>query len=172
MSTVYKQRLVREVSRLIDEFPDDVVPDGDVVEDARAMVAALPRRSEYDELVGPFYDTAGARAVLGVSRQAITQRAERGTLLRVLTRDGRALYPVFQVDAGRVRPEVVTLLGALKALDDVDGWVRAAWFATPAESLGGKAPRAVCTDPDMWAELGTAAVEHAREASQRWSAAP
>src|SRR5262245_44904763 len=107
------------MNRLLAELPDDFETPVDAEEAARRMFAALPRSSRYDELVGPFYDTAGACAVLGgIRRQAVAQRADRGTILRVVTGDRRNLYPVFQFDAGIVKPEVRQLLRELARVDD------------------------------------------------------
>ncbi|MGW8566968.1 hypothetical protein [Isoptericola sp. NPDC055881] len=173
MSTQFKQELTEEVARQIAQLPDDVEPrTDDVVEIARAMVGALPRRTTYDALVGPFYDIAGVRRLFGdVTRQAVDQRRRRNGLLRVITRDHHSLFPVFQFDRGRVRPEVLDLLGPLGAIDDQDGWIRATWFATPAAALDGQTPRQVVTDPAAWERYGSAAVDLAVETADRWSAA-
>jgi hypothetical protein len=135
------------------------------------MMAAMPGWSPYDDLIGPFYNTTGLRALLGISRQAIDQRVRRGTLLRVMTRDREALYPVFQFDGDEMRQPVQQLLGQLTALDD-DGWVRATWFATPAEVLDRHTPRDVCTDPGLWDTYGVLATQLADETAQRWAGVP
>ena len=54
---------------------------GDPEQIADAMVAALPLGHVFDEISGPFYDTAGLSRWLGISRQALHQKVARHAIL-------------------------------------------------------------------------------------------
>ena len=73
---------------------------GEPDEVAERMLSVVPQQHPWDTQIGPFYDTPAVVQLLGITRQAVADRAQRGTLLRVTTRQGRHLYPVFQF-AGR-----------------------------------------------------------------------
>lgn len=64
-----------------------------VVEDiesiVRSMAAALPTIGVYDQLVGPFYDTAGLTRWRGVSRQAVNKARVTSGRRRIFRRQGR-----------------------------------------------------------------------------------
>ena len=110
---------------------------GDVDELADRMVAALPTVHPLDEPLGPFYDTAGLVAWLGISRQALFDRVRRGTVLACRTADGHLVYPSLQFGRnGAVRPGVVEAVGAFTRRG-VDGWAVGAWLTTPTEVFEG-----------------------------------
>lgn len=84
--------------------------------------------------VGPVYTTDTLRHWLGVTRQAVAARAERGTILRLTTDEGDMVYPAFQFDPAK-RPlpglsQVLKVLGGGVA----DPWTWAAWLNTPDET--------------------------------------
>lgn len=94
------------------------------------------------DTVGPSWSSAKLRAELGeVSRQALHQRVQRGTLLALPTSDGATVYPVFQFvrrgEAIGVRPG---LRAMLKVLRDQDPWAVAVALRASAPELGGAAP--------------------------------
>ena len=94
------------------------------------------------EAVGSAWSSAKLRAELGnVTRQALNQRVQRGTLLGLPTSDGATVYPIFQFvrRGGKVdvRPG---LRGMLKALHGQDPWTVAVALRTPAPELDGATP--------------------------------
>ncbi len=111
---------------------------GDLDDLAERMVAALPAQHPYDEPLGPFYDTTGLVSWLGVSRQAVSDRVRRGTLLACRTQDGHLVYPAWQFARdGAVRPGVVDAVGEF-ARHGADGWSTALWLTTPSDVVGGQ----------------------------------
>lgn len=102
---------------------------------ARAVQASAPLPTPWDQLVGPFTDSEGVRARLGITRQAVAAKAGRRRLLRVITADGLHLYPVWQFDRTGVRPGLVDIL-ALFPEERVDGWTLAGWLRTQDPDLG------------------------------------
>lgn len=115
------------------------------------------------DLVGPFYDTSGVRAMLATSRQSINQRTQRGTLLGVQTSDGAWLYPTFQFAGKTLRPELVSVLRLLR---DQPRWSVAVWLRGPTEDLDGQSP-------EQWLDTqqDPAIVERlARQTAHRWAA--
>lgn len=112
---------------------------GDADAVAARMVASLPEPTPWNDRIGPFLRTSRVAARFGVSRQAIDERRRRGTLLACRTRDGVWVYPAWQFDDGRVRPEVAALLRLLRD-PGVDGWTLAAWSVTAMGPLGDATP--------------------------------
>jgi len=110
---------------------------GDVEELADRMMAALPTVHLFDRPLGPFYDTAGLVAWLGISRQALFDRVRRGTVLACRTSDGHLVYPSLQFGrTGLVRPGVQEAVGAFTRRG-VDGWSTGAWLTTASEVFDG-----------------------------------
>ncbi|SDO94125.1 hypothetical protein SAMN04489867_0989 [Pedococcus dokdonensis] len=110
---------------------------GDVDALADRMVAALPTVHPLDQPLGPFYDTTGLVAWLGISRQALFDRVRRGTVLACRTADGHLVYPSLQFGRnGVVRPGVQDAVGAF-VRRGVDGWSIGAWLTTPSTVFDG-----------------------------------
>lgn len=110
---------------------------GDVDDLADRMLAALPTVHPLDQPLGPFYDTAGLVAWLGISRQALFDRVQRGTVLACRTADGHLVYPSLQFGRhGAVRPGIQDAVGAF-VRRGVDGWSIGAWLTTPSEVFDG-----------------------------------
>lgn len=94
----------------------------------RMMAAPVPRPSPWNDSIGPFYDSTGARHLLGVTRQALAQQRSRRTILAVETPDRHQLYPTFQFDERRrILPGLADVLAAVPA-DAIDGWTLASWL--------------------------------------------
>ena len=117
------------------------LPDRDEL--AAVLTSAVPDaipHSEYDRLLGPFYSSRGVMRLLNIpTRQALSDRRSRGTVLAASTSDDVWVYPAFQFDtrARGVRRELVPLLSALKP---APRWGAALWLVTPHPELGGVAP--------------------------------
>jgi hypothetical protein len=104
---------------------------------ADRMLAALPRVHPLDEPLGPFYDTGGLVAWLGISRQALFDRVRRGTVLACRTLDGHLVYPSLQFGRnGQVRPGVQEAVGAFTRRG-IDGWTVGTWLTTPSAVFEG-----------------------------------
>ena len=113
---------------------------------AARMFAAVPVieiSNRLAELIGDCYDSAGVQVVLGgslkdaISKQAVSTRRRRHTILAMQTADGRWVYPTFQFRERRVRDDITALLAVF---GDSPRWSVAAWFQTQAVDLGGKTP--------------------------------
>lgn len=114
----------------------------------RQAATSLVAGHRWDEDVGPFYDTDGARAALGgVTKQAVSDRLQRGALLGLsLAADGsgrgRLVYPVWQFDVVEHLHEVLPAAGY-----DPDrpatGWTIAVWLTTADPRLDGQTPLAL-----------------------------
>lgn len=140
---------------------------GDVDDLADRMLAALPTVHPLDQPLGPFYDTAGLVAWLGISRQALFDRVRRGTVLACRTADGHLVYPSLQFGRnGAVRPGVQDAVGAF-ARRGVDGWSIGAWLTTPSEVFDGHSAVDYLvvhrSSPTAVARVATAAVADATQ---------
>jgi len=142
---------------------------GDPEKLADWVVAAAPLEpSPLEELVGPFYDTAGLRAWLGVSRQAVLERVKTHTLLGMQTGDRTWVYPAWQfrkTGNGETIPHLAEVLRILaKAIDDP--WTWALWLQAPDEDLDGMTSA-------QWLESGrdpAPVLAEARADAARWAA--
>ncbi|WP_137725803.1 hypothetical protein [Prescottella subtropica] len=113
--------------------PADVF--GDVEAIADAMTSALPASGVYDQLVGPFYDTAGLTRWWGVSRQAVHKAVTAGTVIACRLADGQWVYPIWQFTSdGTVAPHLITVWKTLRAA--ADPWTCAVWLRSPHPGLG------------------------------------
>lgn len=145
--SVLERQILRSVSvkvraRLRKAAEDQVGPEafGDPEAIADAMVAALPLGHPFDEAAGPFYDTAGLARWLGISRQAVHQRAARRAILGCPLADDTAVYPTWQfLDNGIPLPGLVDVLAALAEGSD-DPWMAALWLRSPNDALDSVTP--------------------------------
>lgn len=104
---------------------------------AEHMVASIPTRNAYDDLVGPFYDTSGLRKWLGLSRQALASRVDAGSLLACPTQDGQLVYPAWQFRSdGTTVPHLPTIIKILRPAI-ASPWTIATWLRAPSEATGG-----------------------------------
>ncbi|BBZ09330.1 hypothetical protein MDOR_34990 [Mycolicibacterium doricum] len=112
---------------------------GDPDDLAEAMVAALPHSHVFDEIAGPFYDTAGLTRWLGITRQALHQRAAKNAILACPLADGSTVYPAWQfLPDGATLPSLAEVLGILG--DGDDPWMVALWLRAPSALLDGERP--------------------------------
>lgn len=137
----------------------------DVESIAASMAAALPTTHVYDQLVGPFYDTAGLTSWRGISRQAVNKSVAVGSVIACRLDDGQWVYPTWQfTDAGTVHPRLITLWKALRSA--ADPWTCAVWLRSPQAELGDRSAA-------DWVTSGhpvEVALELARADAARWSA--
>jgi len=99
---------------------------------ADVMIAALPSvGAAWSSTVGPVYTSKGLQNWLGISRQAISQKAQEGHYLRLRTADGVFVFPSFQFnESGQRLPHLKDVLSELAKGTD-DAWMWAAWLNTP-----------------------------------------
>ena len=87
-------------------------------------------------------------ASVDATRYAV-HKAEQTHRLLVVTVDGRAVVPGFQLtDAGEIRADIPPLLEPLLAAR-MDPWRAWAWLTQPAALTLGRAPEEAVTDPEM-----------------------
>jgi len=108
---------------------------------AESMAAALPSSHPFDDIVGPFHDTAGLRKWLGLTRQGINHRVQTHQLLACPLDDGTNAYPTWQFASnGTVIPGVPEVLSMLSTGTN-DNWQKALWFSAPSDELSNRSPR-------------------------------
>lgn len=115
--------------------------DGDVLPDPEEFVEhgihARRPSSPLPDLIGPVYTSGGVQSVLGISRQQLADRRQRGTIIAARTSDGRWVHPIYQFDESGIRADVREVLDVLRAESAPDPWTLALWFVTAREALGG-----------------------------------
>lgn len=147
-----------------------VEADADAIADTVAeLLAALPEfDGPWGPAIGPVYRTEQVRALLGgVSRQALSDRVKRSTLLALKTRDVVTVYPAWQFSEGQVLsglPQVLKLFAADEHGEIVDAWSLASWLRASLDELGGDS-----VSGRLRAGEQEAAVAAARSAAARWS---
>lgn len=126
----------------------------------RAAVTATAG-ARWNELIGPFTDAAGAGASLGhVSRQAVSQRVNAGTLLGLRLaghRPATYVFPLWQFEPVVLDnlPQILKL-AAYDPRDAVTGWTIASWLTTVDVRLGPDTrplDRLAADDPGQVCEL-------------------
>lgn len=136
MSTVeaYRKKLKQGVSRTLDDLIDSgAVTDfseASLKANAHAITEAVQSVNRVNDRIGPFYSSRRVESLLGVSRQAVSERARNHRLLRVTTSDGVKVFPSFQFNAGGVRSNLVPLIEVLLG-SDADPWTVAYWLTAP-----------------------------------------
>ncbi len=135
----------------------------DVEAIADAMSAALPTSHVYDQIVGPFYDTAGLTRWWRVSRQAVSKKVATNAVIACRLDDGQWVYPTWQFTDGGAVHRHSSRCGASCAPPRTHGWPRCGcaprrtgWTAGPRRLAPGGGPidpvRAVArADAQRWA---------------------
>jgi hypothetical protein len=136
--------------------PDEFVERGIHV---RRATSPLP------DLVGPVYTSGGVQRVLGISRQQLADRRQRGTIVAARTSDGRWVHPVYQFDDAGLRLDVREVLDVLRAGSTPDPWTLALWFPTDQAALGGVSPLKLLDTGHLDTVLA-----HAARTVSRWAA--
>lgn len=115
-------------------------PEVDRLDAQRAPDATPPAESPWDTLVGPFFDSDGAQARLGVSHQAMHEKVSKHALLACPTADGVTVYPTWQfLPNGATIPALAEVLSTLAAGTD-DAWTIALWMQARSDLLDGHRP--------------------------------
>ena len=142
--------------------PTDAFADVQAIADA--MSAALPTHHVYDQVVGPFYDTAGLTRWWNVSRQAVSKRVATNAVIACQLEEGHWVYPVWQfTSSGTVDPTLVQVWRVLRA--GADPWTCALWLRAPQDAFGGKTAAGWLTEGGLVDPVLAAA----RADVQRWA---
>lgn len=126
----------------LDSEGDDALDVIDTSQLADRLAASVPSNqgSEWDVLIGPFYDTAALVAWKQVTRQRLSTLRRQHRLLSVRTKDGVTLHPSFQFDQdGGLTPALDRVVPVLLPAV-ADEWSLALWFATPVDDWQGSTP--------------------------------
>lgn len=124
-----REAILRSIRANLASVPDAqlaAVTDPDSV--GAQMARVLPGVGECGRLIGPVYSTKALMAMWGVSRAAVSKKAKAAQLL-ALKVERENLFPVFQFHEGRVREDVMEVVGALRG--HVDPFTIAQWLRTP-----------------------------------------
>jgi hypothetical protein len=126
-------------------------------EGGRAAVAPVIWRAA----VGEVRDTTRVTELLGVSRQALSQRVRAGTILGLLGK-GTTQFPSWQFDVERraVRTVVPAVLAEFRSVEGIDPWAIASWATTPQTELGGQIPSELLVKDESAAYEVVAAARH------------
>ncbi len=163
----------QELRRHMDDYIDRIAVSAETARalDARdvagRMIAAVPalQLHPFDQAAGPFYDTAGLQAWLGISRQAIDKRVRAGKLIAAQLDGGTRVYPAWQFTAdAHVHPALLPTWRILR--EHADPWTAILWLTAPNPALD----RQSAAD---WLTAGrdpSPAVAAARADAARWAA--
>lgn len=113
----------------------------DAVHFGRRAALLAAAEAVWGRHLGDLLGVKDVQTLLGVgTRQAVHDLVRRGRLLGLPTRDGRTLYPRFQLRSdGRPYPSLAPVLRAFSEAG-ADAWTVASWFATAQPELDGLTP--------------------------------
>lgn len=132
-----KRRAVKMVDDLIESDETSDYSEAAVEVKIHAMRDAFQSAGRVNDRIGPFYTSGRVERLLGVSRQAVSERARRDRLLRVTTSDGVKVFPAFQFTATGVRSNLVPVIETLLN-SGADPWTVAYWLTAPMNSFDGR----------------------------------
>jgi hypothetical protein len=118
---------------------------GSAEELGRRAALLVGAEQVWDRHLGPALTADQVATVLGVSRQAIHDRAQRGGLLALHSGGRRVRFPAFQLvdrpgaTTKHVLPGLQAILTVFRAAG-VDEWTVASWFNTVTETLDATTP--------------------------------
>ena len=105
---------------------------------AKAKLRGLKLKQQLIEAEGGCGSSEEIAEMLGVSRQAINQRRQRGKLIGLPRGKGKYLYPLWQLtDTGKTLAGLETVL---EQLSEVDPWTQVTFFLNPNLRLNNKTP--------------------------------
>jgi hypothetical protein len=106
---------------------------------AERMVAAVPLPSPVNDGIGPFYRGEQVAKLLQISRQAVHERAKKGSLLALRTADDLWVYPTFQFKGRSIISGLQEVLAEFRQAQP-DRWAIAGWLVSPTAALAGQSP--------------------------------
>ena len=105
---------------------------------AKAKLRGLKLKQQLIEAEGGCGSSEEIAEMLGVSRQAINQRRQRGKLIGLSRGKGKYVYPLWQfTDTGKTLAGLEAVLGQLS---EVDPWTQVTFFLNPNLRLENKTP--------------------------------
>lgn len=105
---------------------------------ALAKLRGLKLKQQLIEAEGGCSNSEEIAQMLGVSRQAINQRRQRGKLIGLPKGKGKYLYPLWQfTDTGKTIRGLETVL---EQLQELDPWMQITFFLNPNVRLDNKTP--------------------------------
>lgn len=105
---------------------------------ALAKLRGLKLKQQLIEAEGGCGNSEEIAEILGVSRQAINQRRQRGKLIGLPRGKGKYLYPLWQfTDTGKTLRGLETVL---EQLQEFDPWMQITFFLNPNVRLENKTP--------------------------------
>ena len=108
---------------------------------AKAKLRGLQLKQQSIQAEGGCADSEEIAQMLGVSRQAINQRRQRGKLIGLSRGKGKYIYPLWQfTDTGET---LSGLEAVLKELSEVNPWTQVAFFLNPNLRLENQTPLAM-----------------------------
>lgn len=133
----------RLVKKEVNDQIDKMIDEGEVRDFSQASARAtahvvneaMSSANRINDRVGPFYASSKIERNVGITRQAVSERARNHTLLRLATSDELMVFPKFQFkNDGEVRKNLVSVFKIL--LDGgVDPWTVAYWLTSPIAEL-------------------------------------
>lgn len=109
----------------------------------QALMAGAQRRNELLRANGGVESSDAAARRLGMSKQAVLDRAKRGTLLGLRTlKQNAVVFPMFQFapDAAGLVAGLDEVLRVLNEQPALDGWAKCNFLLSARDSLRGKSP--------------------------------
>ncbi|MGB3696850.1 MAG: hypothetical protein WBA05_05400 [Gordonia sp. (in: high G+C Gram-positive bacteria)] len=118
----------------------DVFADADAI--AAQMVSAIPIGNVYDQLAGPFYDSAGLTRWLGLTKQALSKRIATGAVIACRLGDHRRtwVFPVWQFTEDRTVFDALSDLWRILLPAADDPCMAVFWFRARNPALGEMTP--------------------------------
>lgn len=105
---------------------------------AKAKLRGLQLKQQLIEAEGGCVSSDEIAQMLGVTRQAINQRRQRGRLIGLSRGKGKYVYPLWQfTDTGKT---LAGLEAVLEQLSEVDSWMQVTFFLNPNLRLENKTP--------------------------------
>lgn len=132
----FKRDLIAQISRVLISTPDDQLRGSSresAEQVARRFISTRRVQNEWDEAIGPFYETAALVQWLKKNhRMNVQHQIERKEILAV--KSGRTLlYPTFQFDrSGQPLPGLPLVLTVLEQYL-TDPWDQALWLNSPID---------------------------------------
>ena len=138
--TKYQDDLVREFEKEVTRLG---VTESSEPAKVLAKRAALGVAAEgiWEDAIGPLLTTRDVGQLLGVSRQALSQKANEGQILRLRDERNQIRYPAWQFNTVTQRVfDAVPRVCSIFQEADVDPWMAASFFTTGQPELDGQPP--------------------------------
>ena len=115
----------------------------DLAQLAKSFARSIPSqsKSEWDDLIGPFYTSSSLQERLGVTRQWLHKLRSKNHLLATPTGDSTNLYPSFQIsEKNELLPHLSSVVSLLSGAIS-DPWTIALWLNSKRPELNHRTPQ-------------------------------